>query len=195
MSDNPRRRAARTGPGEAISPPEQVRIVRRYLSTLDALRPGRGPKRAAEAVANRLLKIDELLISADPVSRLHLTQERIDLDAEAIRLGNGNEADLKELETEFVKVAKSYGDRTGLTYSAWRQVGVEADVLENAGIVRLRRPHAPQPTPATPKPSPQAELALEAPPKKAAPTKKAATEKAATKKAAPAAKKAVAKKA
>ncbi len=188
MSDNPRRRAARTGPGEAISPPEQVRIVRRYLSTLDAQRPGRGPKRAAEAVANRLLKIDELLISADPVSRLHLTQERIDLDAEAIRLGNGNEADLKELETEFVKVAKSYGDRTGLTYSAWRQVGVDADVLENAGIVRLRKPHAPQATAASAKPAPQAELALETPPKKAAPTKKAATKKTApaAKKAAPA---------
>lgn len=202
MPENARRRAARTGPGEGITPPEQVRIVRRYLSTLDALRPGRGPKRAAEAVANRLLKIDELLVSADPVSRLHLTQERIDLDAESIRLGNGNEADLAEMEVEFVKVAKAYGDRAGVTFSAWRQVGVEADVLERAGIVRIRKPQPPQaPQPAAPpkpKPDPHPELALETPrraagaPKveKAAPSKKAAAKKAPAAKKAAAAKKA-----
>src|ERR1043166_4090513 len=113
MAEVARRRATKEGPADAISCPEQVRVVRRYLSTLDALRPGRGPKRAAEAITNRLLKIDEMLISADPISRLHLTQERIDLDAEAIRLGNGSEADLTELEGEFVKVAKTYGDRCG----------------------------------------------------------------------------------
>ena len=140
MAETARRRAPQKAAAPAVTPPEQVRIVRRYLSTLDALRPGRGPKRAAEAVANRLLKIEELLISADPISRLHLTQERIDLDAEAIRLGNGNEADLAELEAEFIKVAKPYGERCGVTFSAWRQVGVEADVLEKAGIVRVRKP-------------------------------------------------------
>src|SRR5438445_3787522 len=186
MSDIARRRAARPGT-ETTSLPEQVRIVRRYLSTLDAQRPGRGPRRAAEAIANRLLKIDELLISADPISRLHLTQERIDLDAEAIRLGNGNEADLTELEVEFVKVAKPYGDRHGLTYSAWRQVGVETEVLDKAGIVRLRKPGPPPPA--------QAELKLSPPPspapaKSAAPKKAAAKKKAPAKKAAPAAKKA-----
>jgi hypothetical protein len=203
MSENARRRAARTGSPEGISPPEQVRIVRRYLSTLDALRPGRGPKRAAESIANRLLKIDELLISADPVSRLHLTQERIDLDAEAIRLGNGNEADLGEMETEFVKVAKSYGDRVGITFSAWRQVGVEADVLERAGIVRIRKPQPPQQPqaaatakPAKPAADPHPELELETPPQPAAPPPAPApapTKKAAAKKP-PAAKKAAAAK-
>ncbi|HZN16509.1 MAG TPA: hypothetical protein VFB78_19750 [Acidimicrobiales bacterium] len=157
--------------------------MRRYLSTLDSLRPGRGPKRAAEAIANRLLKIDEMLISADPVSRLHLTQERIDLDAESIRLGNGAEADVSEMEAEFIKVAKVYGDRTGITFSAWRQVGVEADVLEKAGIVRLRKP-----------PPAQAELRLETP-KKAAPAPAPAPAPKAAAKKAPAKKKAVAKKA
>jgi hypothetical protein len=171
--DVARRKATRNGAAEELSYPEQVRVVRRYLSTLDVLRPGRGPKRAAEAIANRLLKIDELLISADPISRLQLTQERIDLDAESIRLGNGDGADLAELEAEFVKVAKAYGERCGVTFSAWRQVGVEADVLEKAGIVRARKP-GPVPT--------QPELKLESP--KAIPTKKAPA-----KKAAPAAKK------
>jgi hypothetical protein len=202
MAENARRRAPQKAATPAVTPPEQVRVVRRYLSTLDSMRPGRGPKRAAEAINNRLLKIEELLISADPVSRLHLTQERIDLDAEAIRLGNGNEADVSDLESEFIKVAKSYGERHGVTYSAWRQVGVEADVLEKAGIVRLRKPGhnaAPAPSPAkSPAPSAQPELKLEEPApaerraggaqkaQKAAP---AAKKKAPAKKAAPAAKK------
>jgi hypothetical protein len=178
-----------------VTPPEQVRIVRRYLSTIDSIRQGRGPKRAADAIANRLLKIDEMLISADPISRLHLTQERIDLDAEAIRLGNGNEVDLADVEAEFVKVARTYGDRHGVTFSAWRQVGVEADVLEKAGIVRVKKP-GPPPPPAgaapkpKPSPSPQAELALDAPAKAAGPPAKGAA-----KKAPPAKKKAPAKKA
>nr|MBA3654881.1 hypothetical protein [Actinomycetota bacterium] len=150
MSENPRRKAPQKGQVDAITAPEQVRIVRRYLSTLDSQRPGRGPKRAADAIAYRLLKIDEMLISADPISRLHLTQERIDLDAEGIRLNNGAEADFGEMEAEFVKIAKTYSDRCGLTYSAWRQVGVEADVLEKAGIVRIRKLAQPQPQPQAP---------------------------------------------
>jgi hypothetical protein len=202
MSDTARRKANRPA-AENTPLPEQVRIVRRYLSTLDAQRPGRGPKRAAEAIANRLLKIDELLISADPISRLHLTQERIDLDAESIRLGNGNEADLGELEVEFVRVAKPYGDRHGVTYSAWRQVGVEADVLERAGIVRVRKPapvptqtelklDAPKPQPAAKEQAPPKEQA--APKEQPAPAKKPQAKKAAgpAKKAAPATKKATA---
>ena len=191
MTEPSRRKSARNGSSghDTLSFPEQVRVVRRYLSTLDALRPGRGPKRAADAIANRLLKIDELLISADPIARLHLTQERIDLDAEAIRLGSSNgDVDIADLEAEFVKVAKPYGDRCGVTFSAWRQVGVEADVLEKAGIVRARKP-APTPTqpelrldaPAAPKPAdtpaqpPTAESAKKPAPaaKKKAPAKKA----------------------
>lgn len=188
MADTARRRAPQKAASPAITPPEQVRIVRRYLSTLDAHRPGRGPKRAAEAVNNRLLKIEELLISADPISRLHLTQERIDLDAEVIRLGNGNEADLAELEKDFVKVAKTYGERHGVTFSAWRQVGVEADVLEKAGITRVKKagpPPAPQQAPAPPKqPELKLETAPEPAPAKKAPAKKAAAAKKTTKAAA-----------
>jgi hypothetical protein len=35
-------------------------------------------------------------------------------------------------------VAKSYGDRKGITYSAWRKVGVSAPVLQQAKIARTR---------------------------------------------------------
>jgi hypothetical protein len=79
-------------------------------------------------------QIDTELLSADPVRRLHLTQERIDLHAEQLRLTTGSE-DLAELEKAFIRVARSYSDRHDVTFSAWRQIGVDADVLAKAGIV------------------------------------------------------------
>lgn len=102
-------------------------------------KPGRGVKRAADAVGNRITKIDELLVSADPLSRVHLTQERIELHAEYVRLTNGNHADPSQLERDFVRVVRSYGDRNGITYAAWRQVGVDAKLLERAGIHKAEK--------------------------------------------------------
>ena len=43
-----------------------------------------------------------------------------------------------QVEAEFVKVAKSYSQRQGISYATWREVGVEASVLKAAGISRSR---------------------------------------------------------
>ncbi len=118
---------------------DQERLIRRYLSALETTKPGRGVKRASDAVGNRITKVDELLVSADPLRRVHLTQERIELHAEYVRLTNGNHAELSQLERDFVRVVRSYGDRHGITYAAWRQVGVEATVLEKAGIHKAEK--------------------------------------------------------
>jgi hypothetical protein len=40
------------------------------------------------------------------------------------------------LESAFVKSARSYSERKGISYAAWRQVGVEPAVLKKAGISR-----------------------------------------------------------
>jgi hypothetical protein len=109
--------------------------VRRYLAALETERKG-GKRRLADSIANRILKIDELLVTADPLSRLHLTQERIDLHGEQIRYANGASDDVSSLEKQFIKVARSYADRLGISYAAWRQVGVDPEVLERCGIVR-----------------------------------------------------------
>ena len=37
------------------------------------------------------------------------------------------------------QVAKSYSERKGISYSAWREIGVSADVLRRAGIAQTRR--------------------------------------------------------
>ena len=108
--------------------------MRRYLSAVEMARPGRGTKRTSDAIGNRITKVDEMLVSADPLRRVHLTQERIELHAEYVRVTNGNSPDQSQLERDFIRVARSYGDRNGITYAAWRQCGVDADVLERAGL-------------------------------------------------------------
>jgi hypothetical protein len=47
--------------------------------------------------------------------------------------------DSASVEKEFVEVAKSYSERKGITYSAWREAGVSAQTLREAGIPRTRR--------------------------------------------------------
>jgi hypothetical protein len=110
------------------------RTVRRYLDALDANRPKRGRKRTAESVQKRLRAIDHELASADRLNELKLTQERLNLLRE-LELLSAKE-DMAGLENEFVKVAKSYSARQGISYGAWRSVGVPAAVLKRAGVGR-----------------------------------------------------------
>ena len=44
--------------------------------------------------------------------------------------------DISAVEKDFVKVAKSYAKRKGITYGAWREFGVSPEVLKKAGITR-----------------------------------------------------------
>jgi hypothetical protein len=113
---------------------DQGRAVRRYLEALEANKPRRGRRRSPESITKRLEAIETDLPTADPLKRLHLIQERLDLQAalEASEAGT----DLADPEAEFVAVAASYGERKGITYSAWRELGVPAPVLSQAGITR-----------------------------------------------------------
>ena len=113
---------------------DQGRAVRRYLEALEAHKPKRGRKRTPESVQKRLEAVEEKLQSADPLSRLQLVQERMNLQAELAT--KSETVDLASLEEGFVAAAKSYGERKGITYAAWREAGVEAAVLKRAGISR-----------------------------------------------------------
>jgi len=116
---------------------EEGRVVKRYLEALEEQKPRRGRKRTPESVKKRLATIDQELADADPLGKLHLLQERQDLSAELAK--NQVSDDLAAAERAFVRVAKAYGKRKGIGYSAWRQVGVTAPVLEKAGISRSDR--------------------------------------------------------
>jgi hypothetical protein len=112
----------------------EARAVKNYLEALEQHRPKRGRKRTPDSINVRLAKIDGELASADPVKRLNLIQERLDLLQELESLETT--VDLSGLESEFVKAAKGYGERKGISYGAWREVGVPAATLKAAGIGR-----------------------------------------------------------
>lgn len=113
---------------------DQGRAVRRYLEALEANKPRRGRKRSPESLKKRLDAIETEIASADPLKRVHLVQERSDLQ-QALETSASN-VDIDELESDFVKAAAPYSERKGITYSTWREVGVPAAVLEKAGIKR-----------------------------------------------------------
>jgi hypothetical protein len=113
---------------------EQGRAVRRYLEALEAHKPKRGRKRTPESIQKRLAAIEEKLPEADPLSRLQLVQERMDLERQVAAADPS--VNLSELEDEFVRAAPDYGQRKGITYAAWREAGVDAAVLRRAGIRR-----------------------------------------------------------
>ena len=113
---------------------EQGRAVRRYLEALELHRPKRGRKRTQESVQKRLDAIEERLSTADPLTRVQLIQERMDLTAELA--AGQNVVDMSALEDGFVSAAADYGRRKGITYAAWREAGVDAGILRRAGIGR-----------------------------------------------------------
>jgi hypothetical protein len=110
------------------------RAVRNYLEALERHRPRRGRKRTPDTVSRRLGSIESQLAKADPLTRLHLLKEKGDLEVELERARSGD--DLVALERSFVRVARSYGDRKGISYSVWRAAGVSPVVLQRAGIIK-----------------------------------------------------------
>jgi hypothetical protein len=113
---------------------DESRAVRRYLEAVERNRPRRGRKRTAESIQRQLEGIEAKLADADALTRLNLLQSRVDLQAELASLADTE--DLTALEEAFVKAAKSYGERKGISYEVWREAGVDAAVLKRAGIGR-----------------------------------------------------------
>ena len=82
----------------------------------------------------RLEAVESALSSADRITALKLSQERLDLQAELEEMHSSN--GVGDLEDAFVGIAANYSVRQGITYAAWRQIGVRPDVLRRAGISR-----------------------------------------------------------
>ena len=110
------------------------RAVKDYLQALEDSRPKRGRRRTPDSIQKRLDTIEEAIETADPMTRLALIQERNDLTVELANMSD--ETDISELESAFAKVAKAYSERKGIGYAAWREIGVPAAVLKDAGIAR-----------------------------------------------------------
>jgi hypothetical protein len=112
----------------------QSRAIAAYLDALETHKPKRGRKRTPESVDKRLEAIDKQLGSANAIKRLSLIQERLDLLREKDSMGG--EVDLSAYEDEFVAAAAGYSERKGISYAAWRELGVPPAILKRAGISR-----------------------------------------------------------
>jgi hypothetical protein len=113
---------------------DDSRVVRRYLDAMTH-RPGNSRHRDPDFLRRKLKRLDEAIPEADILARLSLIQQRLTAAKELDALGDEPE-DLGELEELFVAVAKRYGERKGISYRAWRTIGVAPDVLRRAGIAR-----------------------------------------------------------
>jgi hypothetical protein len=115
----------------------QANAVRAYLEALEANRPKRGRKRTPESIERRLAAIDAQYETAGSLTALQLLQERKNLEAELVTLRSASGGpDLERLRKEFVRNAKAYGQAKGIAYGTWREIGVSAEVLRQAGISR-----------------------------------------------------------
>ena len=112
----------------------QSRAIAAYLGALETHKPKRGRKRTPDSIEKRLVVIDKQLESSNPIKRLSLIQERLDLLNEKETM-EGN-VDLSSFEDEFVEAAAGYSERKGISYAAWRELGVPPAVLKRAGISR-----------------------------------------------------------
>jgi hypothetical protein len=114
----------------------EARSIKAYLRALDSRRPGRPVTK--ESLDKRLERVNAKLGSEDdPLKRVDLLQSRLEIERALATAGEG--ANIEELAESFVTHAGSYSDRKGISYTAWRQFGVPADVLRKAGIQETRR--------------------------------------------------------
>jgi hypothetical protein len=114
----------------------ETRAVRDYLKALEANQPRRGRKRTPASVQAQIDATNAAMDGASATKRLALVQQRLDLEAELERLQAAGSIDLSALEADFVAHAAAYSGRRGISYGAWREVGVPSPVLKAAGIRR-----------------------------------------------------------
>lgn len=115
----------------------QARAVKDYLSARET-ESKRGPKMTPEKLRDRIASTREAIANEDdPARRVELIQQRINDEERLDSLED--QPDMEALEAAFVDAAAEYSERKGITYTAWRELGVPAAVLRKAGVPRTRR--------------------------------------------------------
>ena len=114
----------------------EVAAIRDYLKALEQNTPRRGRKRTAESMGRQLATLEGEMAGASVTKRLSLIQQRIDLEADLEALSQAASVDLSALEAGFATHAAAYGGRRGISYAAWREIGVSSATLKSAGIRR-----------------------------------------------------------
>lgn len=99
-----------------------MRAVDAYLQHINAEVP-RGRKADPVAIKEKMDEEENMAKKVILVSQYH----------KALEYHQRAEAEV-ELEKEFCKHAKWFSEQHGVTYAAWREIGVKASVLAEAGI-------------------------------------------------------------
>jgi hypothetical protein len=110
------------------------KAVAAYLDFLEQHKPKRGRKVTPETIRARIERISSEISEAAGSKKLLLIQERRDLE-ESLRRAEDT-AVVDDLEKAFKEVAKSYSERHGISYDAFREAGVPVPVLREAGLAR-----------------------------------------------------------
>lgn len=114
---------------------KEAKAIKTYLDALASRRPGRPITR--DSLEKRLASVQARLANEkDTLKQVELHQSRLEIE-EALASA-GEAIDLSKMEAEFAQVASAYSDRKGISYAAWRSVGVPAAVLKKAGVTRAR---------------------------------------------------------
>lgn len=114
----------------------EARAIKAYLNAVNSKSPGRPITK--ESLQQRLEKVNEKLgAESDPLKNVELLQSKLDIEKSLAKMEEADDFD--QLEQRFVENAASYSDRKGISYTAWRQFGVPAAVLKQAGIPETRR--------------------------------------------------------
>jgi hypothetical protein len=111
--------------------------VDRYLTALHTPKP-RGRKVSPSTLRQRLAVAEDKAKSTSGIARLQAVQDVRDLRAKLGSAAGSADTDIKKLEANFTKVAKTFSERRGVGYGAWRDAGVPSPVLQRAGIRRTR---------------------------------------------------------
>ncbi len=103
------------------------RAIKNYLEALEQNRPKRGRRRTEESITARLAAIEDELESSDPVKKLNLVQERIDLTDElkamSAALARSPVADFEAAFIEAKPSPTASERRPPLHAPRWREVG------------------------------------------------------------------------
>ncbi|MFB3110374.1 MAG: hypothetical protein ACE1Y8_04390 [Acidimicrobiia bacterium] len=115
---------------------KEARAIKAYLKTIEVRKQGRPVTK--ENLESRLTRMNEKIDgSDDPLKTLALIQTRLDIQSALSSMEDVESLD--QLESGFVTYAKAYSERKSVGYAAWREFGVPAAVLRNAGIPETRR--------------------------------------------------------
>ena len=111
--------------------------VDHYLAAVNTPKR-RGRKVTTASLEQRLTDARARLKTATGVEKVVAAQAVRDLQMKLAQMNTTSGADLKSLEADFVKVAKKFSVKRGISYGSWRDAGVPAVVLKKAGVARTR---------------------------------------------------------